>query len=444
MADFCSRYLVEQAIEDVELPRFFRVLQKFPRKMVSDIPAELDRELRKRGLYDRIQPGQRVAITAGSRQIANMPIILRAIADVVRSRGASPFIIPAMGSHGGATAQGQQDILTHYGITPDRVGCPVISEMETELIGHTPQGLPVYCSRTLCRQADAIILCNRIKLHPGLAGPVQSGLIKMSVIGCGKQMGAATCHRLGLEGMEERLIASSRVILEKMPVIFGVGILENAFDETAELHCIPAERIHEEEPPLLQRAISYMPAIYPDRLDVLFVDEIGKNISGVGADPAVTLRYLVPEKIRQNRRKPPSVFIMGDLTDESGGAASGIGQADIITERLFNKLDMGKTYVNAMTSTFLINSRIPIVMRSDRYALKLAVRTCNAPDPDALRIVRIHNTLSVAELYTSEALYSELEADDRYEILSTPEQLQFDSAGDLKPFIPHSVGKANV
>lgn len=431
MADFSKRYIVEENIKDVPLPRFARVRQNFSVHKVEDIPEELDRQMKSRDLYARIQPGQRIAITAGSRQIANMPLILRSIGDAVRSRGAHPFIIPAMGSHGAATAEGQRDILTHYGITEESTGCPIISSMEVDLIGHTETGLPVYCSRTLCQEADAIILCNRIKPHPGLAGPIQSGLTKISVIGCGKQKGASICHAAGLEGMEERLIASSRVVIDKMPVIFGVGIIENAFDQTAELHCIPAESIAKEEPPLLQRAFAYMPSILLDNLDILFVDQVGKNISGVCADPAITLRYLVPEKIAQNKRKPPSVFIMGDLTDESEGAASGIGQADIITQRLYDKADMGKTYVNAMTSTFLLNSRIPIVMANDRYALQLAARTCNAPDPENLRIVRIRNTLLISEIYVSEALLPEVERHPMLEVLSSPAPISFDGCGNI-------------
>lgn len=434
MANFSNRYLVEQEIENVELPRFFKVRQHFDAKTVENIPLELHRQLSTRELYRRILPGQRVAITAGSRQIANMPQILKAIADAVRSRGAHPFIIPAMGSHGGATAQGQKDILLHYGITEESTGCKILSSMEVNEIGRTEEGLPVYCSRTLCEQADAIILCNRIKAHPGLAGNIQSGLTKISVIGCGKQKGAAICHRAGMAHMQERLVEMSRIVIEKMPVIFGVGILENAYDQTAELHCIPAECIAQEEPPLLKKAYSYLPRLIPDDLDVLFVDWVGKNISGVSADPAVTLRYLEPMKIAQNTRKPPKVFVMGDLTDESVGAGSGIGQADIVTQRLYEKVDFGKTYINAMTSTFLLNSRLPIVMKNDAYALKLAVRTCNAKDPERPRILRIRNTLDVAEIYASEVLLPEVLAHPQMELLTQPEPLCFDPDGNLLKF----------
>lgn len=434
MANFSNRYLVEQALEAVTLPKFFKVRQIFDAKTVEDIPQEMRRGLTERKLWDRIRSGQRVAITAGSRQIANMPQILRAIADAVRSRGAVPFIIPAMGSHGGATAEGQKDILTHYGITQASTGCEIISSMEVNEIGRTQAGLPVYCSRTLCEQADAIILCNRIKAHPGLAGEIQSGLTKISVIGCGKQKGAASCHQAGMEHMQERLVEMSRIMLEKMPVIFGVGILENAYDQTAELHCIPAECIAQEEPALLKRAYSYLPRLLPDALDVLFVDWVGKNISGVSADPAVTLRYLEPRKIAQNTRKPPKVFIMGDLTEESVGAASGIGQADIVTQRLYEKVDFGKTYINAMTSTFLLNSRLPIVMKNDIYALKMAVRTCNAENPDRPRILRIRNTLDVAEVYASEALLPEALAHPQMDVLTQPEPLRFDAQGNFLDF----------
>lgn len=434
MINFTNRCLVEQAIESVELPRFFKARQSFDTTLVKDIPLELHSQLVERDLYRRILPGQRIAITAGSRQIANMPKILKAIADIVRSRGAEPFIIPAMGSHGGATAQGQADILYHYGITEETTGCKIVSSMDVNEIGRTRDGLPVYCSRTLCEEADAIILCNRIKAHPGLAGEIQSGLTKMSVIGCGKQKGAATCHRQGMAHMQERLVEMSRIMMEKMPVIFGVGILENAYDQTAELHCIPAERIAQEEPALLKKAYTYLPRLFPENLDVLFVDWVGKNISGVSADPAVTLRFLEPMKIAKNTRTPPKVFVMGDLTEESVGAASGIGQADIVTQRLLEKVDFGKTYVNAMTSTFLPNSRLPIVMKNDTYALKLAVKTCNAADPKKPRILRIRNTLDVTEVYASEALLPEISSHPRMDILTQPQPLQFDSAGNLLPF----------
>lgn len=427
-------HLVENRLETVKLPNFVRVHQIFDDTRVADIPAAIHQQLLARQLTKRILPGHRIAITAGSRQIANMPTILRAIAEEVKLRGAFPFLIPAMGSHGGATAAGQADLLAHYGITPETVGCPIRSNMEVQEIGRTGDGIPVYTSSTLCEEADGIILCNRIKAHPGLAGSIQSGLIKMSVIGCGKQTGAATCHRLGNAGMEARLREMSSIVLAKMPVLFGVGILENAYDQTAEIHCIPAEAIHDEEPALLQRSFSYLPRLFPNNLDVLFVDWIGKNISGVGADPAVTLRFLEPAKIAQRTRKPPTVFVMGDLTEESVGSASGVGQADIVTQRLYEKIDFGKTYVNALTSTFLPNSRLPIVMRNDSYALKLAVRTCNAPDMAQPRIVRIQNTLQLSEIYVSEALIQEVQAHPQMEILSEPSPLQFDHQGNLLQF----------
>lgn len=433
-----SRGMIENAVHNIPLPRFAMVQQIFPSETIGDIPSHIHVQLMRSGMDQRILPGQRVAITAGSRQIANMPLILRSLADEIKKRGAFPFVIPAMGSHGSATAEGQAAILHHYGITEEAIGCPIISSMDTELIGRTPDGLPVYFSSTLCRQADAIILCNRVKPHPGLAGTVQSGLIKMSVIGCGKQRGAASCHRAGLSGMEQRLVTSSRVIFEKMPILFGVAILENAYDETANIEIIPAERIHQEEPALLKKAFSYMPAILPDDLDVLFVDRVGKNISGVCADPAVTLRYLVPEKIAQNTRRPPTVFIMGDLTDESEGAASGIGQADIITDHLLAKVDFGKTYVNAMTSTFLINSRVPIVMRNDFYALKLAIQTCNAPDPERLRIVRIQDTLHVEKILVSEAMLGAMAEDSRFQVLCEPKPLEFTPGMNLLPLAEFS------
>lgn len=430
-ADFSRLYLAEQGVDHEVIPKFYKVRQHFPDERLNDIPGTVHQKIYELHMDKRIHPKDRIAITAGSRQIANMPLILRSIVNEVRALGAEPFVIPAMGSHGGATAEGQKQLLAHYGITEETIGCKIVSDMSTDIIGYTEKGLPVYCSSALIHLADGIILCNRIKPHPGIAGPTQSGLIKMSVIGCGKQKGAETCHKAGTRGMAERLVASSRVVFEKMPVLFGVGIIENAYDETSEIHVIPAEKIHEEEPALLKRAYEKMPKILPDDIDVLYVDRIGKNISGVGADPNVTLRFLVPAKAAEVTRRPPSVFIMGDITEESAGAVSGIGQADIITMRLFEKIDFGKTYVNVMTSTFLRGAKIPVVMRNDEYALKFGIHTCNAPDPSDIRIVRIQDTLHVSEIMISEAVYNEIKEDPRYTVLSGSFELRFDAQGNI-------------
>jgi len=431
MANFTKNYLVERGVENTFVPRFVKVRQKFDTKCLTDFDSEIKRCMKERGLYERIKQGQRVAISAGSRQIANIPEILKSIVEIVKSLGGKPFIIPAMGSHGGATAEGQKSILISYGITEEAVGAPIISCMDVGEIGKTKDGIPVYCSKTLA-DADAIIIVNRIKPHPGLSGPIQSGLIKMSVIGLGKQKGAETCHRLGLDGMTNRLGEMSKIIISKIPIIFGVGILETANDETAEIHCVPAELFDIEEPLLLKKAQEYMPEIMFDSIDVLVVDEVGKNISGVCADPAITLRFLVESK--KTPRPAPKCFIMSDLTSESAGAASGIGQADIITYRLYEKIDFGKTYVNSMTSTFLPNARMPIVMKNDYYALKLAIKTCNCPDVSKVRVVRIKNTLNISDIFISEGLFPEALANSRIDILSEPIEQQFDISGNYINF----------
>ena len=430
-ADVHQLHLVEKGVDHVQIPKFYKVRQNFYRNSIADVPKEVKEQLKSTHLLGRIVPGSRIAITAGSRQIANMPLILHEIASAVRACGAIPFIIPAMGSHGGATSEGQAGILRHYGITEEACGCPIISNIASELIGHTENGLAVYCSSTLVHEADGVILCNRIKPHPGIVGYPQSGLIKMSVIGCGKQRGAQECHRVGLDGMGQRLLESSHVIFKKIPILFGVGIIENAYDETAEIHCIPAEEIHEKEPNLLKRAYELMPKILPDNIDVLYTDFVGKNISGVLADPNVTLRFLIPEKQAEVTRKPPTVFIMGDMTEESEGAASGIGQADIITQRLFEKVDLGKTYVNVMTSTFVRGARLPVVMRNDLYALKFGIHVCNAPNPTKVRVVRIQDTLHVSEIMVSAAYLPEIEGDDHFTIIDGPFDLSFDADGNI-------------
>ena len=426
MITFEHMNLVQDVIRDTPIPRFVKVRQKFSVKRENDIPGCIRRGMEERRLFERILPGQRVAITVGSRQIANMSAIVKELVDICRERGAVPYLFPSMGSHGGGTAEGQAAFLRHYGITEETMGAEIDASMDVTQIGTIRDGTPVYVASHLLR-ADAIIIMNRIKAHPGFSGAIESGLTKMSVIGFGKRIGAESMHRIGAQGMSARLAEAAAIIFEKIPVCFGVGVIENAYDETAEIHCIPTECIPQEEPPLLIRAKAYMPRIILNPLDVLIVDKIGKNISGMGADPCITNRFTSPFK--SGDWPGPSRMIFRDLTDETENAASGMGQADIITRRLFDKIDIGKSYVNQITSTFIENDVIPLVLPDDISAIKVAIKTCHCEDPQAPRIVRIKNTLQIGELYASEALIPEIEADSRLEILEGPFAFSFDENG---------------
>lgn len=428
MASFDNMDEVRRVLRDIPIPDFFSARQRFETKTVADIPAELDRQLRKNNLLERVRPGASIAITVGSRQIAGMPEVVRTLVTICRERGARPFVIPAMGSHGGATAEGQREILIEYGISEETVGAPIYSDMETVQIGLTSVNEPVWAARHLL-EVDGIIVLNRIKAHPGISGAIESGITKMAVIGLGKQKGAETCHREGLIGMSERIQRAAQVIFEKLPVLFGVGLVENAYDRLAEINCIPTEQIAAREPEILRRAKSYMPRILPSPLDVLVIDEIGKNISGMGADPTVFGRYITPGK--QSPFPGPTRIVMLGLTEETRHAAGGIGQADFITRRLYDEIDYGKTYINCLTSSFPPTAFTPVIMPSDKMAIQAAIKTCGCADYQGCRVARIRNTLAVETILLSRSLYREALDDPQMEVLSEPAELRFDEEGNL-------------
>ena len=428
MASFEHMEEVRRILQDIPIPRFFAARQCFADKKVEDIPSAMYEQLVQNDLLQRIRPNASIAITVGSRQIASMPEVVRTLVRICRDRGAKPYIIPAMGSHGGATAEGQREILIEYGITEESVGAPLYSDMETVQIGLTSENEPVWAAKHLL-ETDGIIVLNRIKAHPGISGAIESGVTKMAVIGLGKQKGAQACHQKGLLGMSERIQRAAQVIFEKLPVLFGVGLVENAYDRLAEIHCIPTEKIAEREPKILQRAKSYMPRILPSPLDVLVIDRIGKNISGMGADPTVFGRYITPGK--QSPFPGPTRIVMLDLTEETRRAAGGIGQADFITRRLYDSIDYGKTYVNCLTSSFPPTAFTPVVMPSDRMAIQAAMKTCGCVDYSGCRIARIRNTLSVETILLSEALYRDALAIPQLQVLSEPEALRFNGDGNL-------------
>lgn len=428
MPSFENMKVVEDVLRDIPIPRFALVKQHFDCTQVEDIPAAVRESMACRGLYDRIKPGANITIAVGSRQIANLAQIVREMVDIVRERGANPFIMPAMGSHGGATAEGQAEILESFGIDEKSMGCPILAAMAVSGIGVSENGDPVWAASHLL-DADGIIIINRVKPHPAFTGAIESGIIKMSVIGLGKQKGADYCHQRGLGGFSERLQVMSRVIFSKLPVLFGLAILENAYDQTARIECIPAECVHSEEPALQTEARALMPRIIPEGPDVLIVDRIGKNISGTGADPNVMCRFTSPYK--SSDRKAPKRIVMLDLTEQTHGAAAGMGQADFITQRLWSQIDYGKIYINSLTSTLLQNSFTPLIMPSDRYAIQAAIKTCNRTDLENVSIVRVKDTLNIGTIMISEALLPFAEASDELEVVSELFELEFDDEGYL-------------
>lgn len=379
------------------LPRGALVRQRFDTPRIEDIRAEVARSFP--GIARHyIPPGARVAVTAGSRGVSNIAEIVAAVVAELRGLGAHPFVVAAMGSHGGATGEGQREVLRGYGVTPETVGCEVVSSMETVRLGETPDGVPAYADRAAC-EADAIVLLNRVKPHSTLTGELGSGLLKMAAVGLGKRRGAEAVHRAGLQAS---LVAVARVVLERAPVRLGVAIVENGLDQTYKIETVPAAEIEEADRRLLGEARALLPNIPLDPLDVLVVDRIGKDVSGTGMDPNVIgmHRRLGGPPQRAIRR-----IVALDLSDASHGNANGVGMADVITERLRDRIDWHATYTNARTGDFLSGVKLPLACATARDAVAL---TLEPFDPSSVRLARISDTAHLEHIWLSEALLAEL------------------------------------
>ena len=426
-ADYSS---IEPLLRDVKLPKMFRVTQSFPRERIEDVAGETRRQLLNAQVKDHIRPGMTVAVTGSSRGIANMNVILREVVAFLKEAGAKPFIIPAMGSHGGATAEGQTQVLNSYGITEAFCGCPIRSSMETVHLGDvTDNGevLPVYIDR-YAWEADGIVVVNRIKPQSAFRGPYESGLTKMLCIGLGKQKGADSLHRDGFGTFATRIPLFGNFVRTHTNVLFGVGTIENAYDETNKIVVLHSEEIPQQEPALLEYAKSLMPRILVPETDVLIVREIGKNFSGSGMDPNITGTWSTPYGGGGIRKQRTCVL---DLTDVSHGNGLGIGQADTTTVRFFNKMDFVATYPNALTSTVFLPVKLAMVLRDDRMAIQAVVKTCNGVSPENARIVLIRNSLHMGELYLSEAFLPLAGETEGMEIVSECQPLPFDEEGNL-------------
>ena len=424
-----DRQLVADLVSDIALPKMFKVKQVFPRPRIEpeEIPDIIRKLLSQKKFADTVQPGMRIAIPAGSRGIANVALTTKCIADFVKYRGARPFIVPAMGSHGGATAEGQKAVLESYGITEEAMGCPILSSMEVKKIGVNEEGMDVFIDK-YAAEADGIILGCRIKPHTAFRGPYESGIMKMMAIGLGKQHGAEVCHEAGFKNMAKYVPMFGRAIIKNAPILFAVPTIENAFDETCKIVAVSAEEIAEKEPPLLQEAFANMPRILVDECDVLVVDQIGKNFSGDGMDPNITGTFCTP--YATGGIKAQRVCVL-DLSPETHGNGIGLGYSSATTKRVFEKLDLASMYPNAITCTVLGGVRIPIIMESDREAIQVCVRTCNEIDKKHARIVRIPNSLHIEHIMLSEAYYEEAKKNPDLIIESEPEYLPFDPDGNL-------------
>ena len=417
-------------LSGTQLPRMCTVRQIFNMDGIEDVATYLNEKLENLKLAERIKPGMRVVLTGSSRQIANMPLILRELASFVNKQGAQPYIIPAMGSHGGATDEGQRAILESYGITEEFCGCPIHSSMETVRVGELPNGDEVRVDK-FAYEADAVIVVGRIKAHTAFRGSYESGLIKMMAIGMGKRAGADSLHREGFGKMGERLPQYAKVVFDSCNIIFGVAPIENEFDQTCRIEVLPAEEIFEKEPELLLYAKTRLPRLLLPETDVLVVREIGKNYSGSVMDPNVTGTFGTPFASGGIRKQRTVVL---DISEESHGSFVGLGNADTTTRRAFEKLDTNATYFNMITSTVLGVGKIPMVLEDDRLALQVAVKTLTQVDKKRVRMVYIKNTLSLKTIMVSEAMLEEVRARNDMEVLEAPRDLRFDDNGNLLDF----------
>lgn len=419
--------IVRELLQEITLPQMVRVRQKFHGNSVQDVASALRNELHKPTIAERVRKDMRIAVAVGSRGVADIVPIVRTVVEEMSAAGAKPFIVPAMGSHGGASAEGQIEVLASLGVTEASVGCPIVSSMDTIELGILANGLPILMDKN-AMQADGIVVINRIKPHTGFSGLNESGLVKMITIGLGKQKGADSCHALGMGHFAELIVEMAKIKLERAPFLFGVATVENAYDKVSKIVAIPTAEIIGTERQLLVEAKENMPQILFNPLDVLIVDQMGKEFSGAGMDPHITGRtsgpYLTP------RQKTSRLAVL-DLTDKSHGNATSVGIADITTRRLFDKINLDVTYANVLTATTVQAVRIPMLMESDRLAIQAAVKTCNVIDIKQIRMVRIPNTLHIEEIYISESLLNEARQNPDIAILSEPTDFMFDAAGNL-------------
>ena len=410
-----------------ELPRWVRVQQRLDAVLVEDIHAAVAAEFGRPFVSSAIKPGMRVALGAGSRGIDRLADVVKAVASEVRGLGAEPFVVPAMGSHGGATPEGQIEVLAQYGVTPENVGCPIRASMDTVSLG-TVGDIPVWFDRTASEQADAVIPINRVKPHTDFHADLESGLVKMIAVGFGKQKGADTFHGRGFDQFHHLLPSVAEFTLRHINIPFGIALIENGYSRLSLIEAVAGAGIVERERELLHIARERMPRLPAEAIDVLIIDRIGKDISGIGSDTNVVNRYYdgaLPFKPRIQR------IVVRDLTPLSEGNASGIGLADVVLRQAVEHMDPLQTYMNCITAKTLEGARVPLTVGTDREAIHIALACCVQVEPATARIARIEDTKHLETFWASEPLLPQLLASERVTIISPPQPIRFDADGML-------------
>jgi hypothetical protein len=420
--------VIEGGLE-VPLPRIVPIRQKFPAREVDNISREIQRLFQREERLKTLKKDARIAVSVGSRGIHSIGQIVHALVQELLRRETKPFIVPAMGSHGGATAEGQRKVLEGYGITDRTMGVPVVSSMEVKRIGELKDGTPVYLDREALG-SDGIVIVNRVKPHTAFKADYESGLLKMLAIGLGKHKGATAFHSCGIDQFGDLLPQLGKVVIAHAPVLFGLALIENAYDRPTRFEIVWKENMVEREKELLAEAKSLMPKIIPDDLHLLIVHEMGKEISGSGMDPNITGRSSSRHFQKSDALRAERIAVL-NLTPASKGNAAGIGVADVTTKKLVDSIDLDYTYVNAITSGILPTARIPIHMPTDREAILLALKTCPRVKHPESRIVWIKNTLSLENIYASEPMLPEIQRQPQLEITGDPRPIPFDEKGNL-------------
>jgi hypothetical protein len=419
----------------IEYPKIFRVRQKFAAPAIEDVPAAVRAELVRLNLQTKVRPGQSVAITAGSRGVANIALILKTIVEHLKTLGAHPFIVPAMGSHGGATAEGQRAVVESYGVTEDFLGCPIRSSMETVIVCRTAEGFSVHFDRHAF-EADHVVVVNRIKPHTRFVGDLESGLMKMLLIGLGKCAGATVYHRAIQDYNFGQIIRSvAGEVLSRCRILAGVAIVENALDQTALIEAVPSENFESRERELLALAKQWMARLPFTRVDVLLIDEIGKEISGTGLDTNVVGRKFNDHQAVEGEVPKVKVIALRGLSEATHGNAVGLGIAEFCKSQLLREMDVEATRLNAITAGHLGAALLPMDYETDREILDRALSTIGLVEPADARLLWIKNTLELAELECSAAYLEEAQGRSDLEVLTPLRDLPFDSAGNL-PICP--------
>ncbi len=412
-------------------PRMLRVKQKFEAPTLEDIPTAVRAEVQSLALDSKVTAGESVAISVGSRGIANIALIIKSLVEELRVLGLEPFLVPAMGSHGGGVAEAQQAIIEGYGVTEEYTGAPIKASMETVQVGETEDGVPVFFDK-YAYEADHVAVVGRIKPHTDFVGEIESGLHKMMLIGLGKHKGAALYHQAIVHYSFDRIIRSvGQTVIDKCGVLLGLGLVENQYDKTALIKGVGAEELVEQEKELLVLAKKWMPRLPFETVDLLIVDEIGKNISGAGMDTNVVGRkYHDNHSAEKEYPKVTRILVRG-LTEETHGNASGIGTAEYAHKRAIEEMDREITYINCMTGNHPSGAHIPLYFDTDRICIDMALETVGLVEPENAKVLRIHNTLELAEVLVSEAYLPEVEKRDDLEVIGEAEDMPFDANDDL-------------